>query len=625
MKRRPIIFKVIMFTFLSFMILFVSACASGSSGGEKKPVTDPTQEPSESYDPAKDPKVFQDALARVEGSENQHVTMETTDDGYDVFAPVVNEWGYRYGPSIIYYPDGSIDAWFATPGTSGEWDWFTYKHSDDGGKTWSKEVVVLQPTPDSMDHYSVCDPGVIYFGGYYYLGYTSTIVSTNGGINNNLFVARSKNPDGPYEKWNGSGWGGDPEPIVYFNESGSSWGAGEVSFVELDGKLYCYYTWTCPDGDFEMVSVADSTDENWPATMDYKGVAYKKSGGQDSCDVVYIEDIGKFVAFSTYNRFTENSGICLMESNDGIHFTQAAIIRTGISQFCHNMGISKRPNGHIQLADDISFVGYAYAAGGSDSGYWGKWATRFQNVKITAYEGKLQNTDKGGKGTLRTDYFWEIPSEDALWPVAVGTLPQKVEFKISDGTYELPAYWYDTRLQSHKITDASKVKFTDYDTSIIEFDGLTIKAKAVGKTNVTIHYEGLQVVFKVYVREADFEIGMDTPEIVSFTPVEEKITLYRNKTYGAKHRIQIRGFVVFEDETWGEAYNDRTADHPNYPPKVPKEKYEVTYEVADDSIVRVDGTGVLSARSVGSTTVTVSITGGHHFTVEVTVLAGGEE
>lgn len=244
------------------MVYVLTAC--NGSNNDKKP------------EPTEDPRVYKDQLQKVEPREDQHVTFQTTDDGYDVYAPLEGQWGYRYGPSIIYYPDGSMDAWFATPGTSGEWDWFTYKHSDDGGATWSKEVVVLQPTPDSMDHYSVCDPGVIYFDGYYYLGYTSTIVSTNGGINNNVFVSRSKNPDGPFEKWNGSGWGGDPAPIVYFDEADSAWGAGEISFVRVDDTLYCYYTWMCPDGDYTMVSIADATNENWPTTMDTRELLLKR-------------------------------------------------------------------------------------------------------------------------------------------------------------------------------------------------------------------------------------------------------------------------------------------------------------------------------------------------------------
>ena len=100
-------------------------------------------------------------------------------------------------------------------------------------------------------------PGVVYFNGYYYLGYTSTLNST--GFCNNVFVARSGTPDGPFEKWNGNGWGGpECQPIVYYDESWQEWGIGEPSFIELNGKLYMYYT----SGGSTMVATADATNEN---------------------------------------------------------------------------------------------------------------------------------------------------------------------------------------------------------------------------------------------------------------------------------------------------------------------------------------------------------------------------
>lgn len=131
--------------------------------------------------------------------------------------------------------------------------------------------------------------------------------------------------------------------------------------------------------------------------------------------------------------------------------------------------------------------------------------------------------------------------------------------------------------------------------------------------------------FKVYVRETGFPIGKNNPDIVSFRPVQENITVYKNVAYGAKHRAQIRGYVIFEDETWGEAYNDKTSSHPNYPAMVPAETYEMEFEVADNSIVRVDKKGIIMPRGEGSTTVTVTIKGGHSFTVNVTVLADPPE
>ena len=98
---------------------------------------------------------------------------------------------YRYGPSIIINDDDSIDVWFCSPGDGGsQWDWVRYNHSTDGGTSWryswashkttNMPHVALVPSPvPSADRFSCCDPGAIKFGGYYYLGYTST--STGNG------------------------------------------------------------------------------------------------------------------------------------------------------------------------------------------------------------------------------------------------------------------------------------------------------------------------------------------------------------------------------------------------------------------------------------------------------------
>lgn len=604
-------FIVIGILLMVVTMLFVAGCDKTPASNQKTDAPDPEITPLPT--PVRE---FNDQLPVVEGKSNQHVTMTIDNEGYDIFAPFPGQWGYRYGPSIIYYPDGSIDAWFATPGTTGEWDWFTYKHSDDGGKTWSYEKVVLQPTGDSYDHYSVCDPGVIFFNDYYYIGYTSTIVSTNGGINNNIFVARSKNPDGPYEKWNGNGWGGDPAPIIYFNESDSAWGAGEPSFVVLEDTLYMYYTWTCLDGNYTMVATANKNDENWPGKLEEKGLAYVKTGAQDSCDVVYIEDIGKFVAFSTYDRFTANSGIAIFESNDGITFKRSDVIRTGTMQFLHNMGISKRCNGHIQLDDELCFVGYAYSDGSDNN--WGKWATRFQDVTIKYYEAdKASSQDRDGKGTPHSNYFWDKPAQ---WtPISVGLANRFVQ--LSNGqSKDLKCYWYDTALSKHEVTDLSLVSFSEYDTSIVKIEGNKITALKEGRTYAKMMYgDDLYTYITIQVYDPSFDFESPATSIVEFRPVQDNITIYKNKVNGAVHKVQIRGFVVFNNGSWGEAYNDYTRLHPNYPAMVPAEQFEMDFESMDTNIVRVTSEGILTAKSEGTTKVRVTITGGHSFEVTVTV------
>ncbi len=585
-----------------------AACNTTNEGNDpmntnnpSKPTEIPTEEPTPE---GPDPREFQDELERVTPVANTHFHMEAEDTGFNVFAPVKGKWGYRYAPSIIYYPDGTMDAWFATPGTTGEWDWFTYKHSDDGGKTWSPEKIVLQPTPDSMDHYSVCDPGVIYFGGYYYLGYTSTIVSTNGGINNNVFVARSRKPDGPYEKWNGSGWGGDPQPIVYYNESDDAWGAGEPSFVLLDGTLYIYYTWASDTGDYKYVATADGTDPNWPATMKFHGRAFT-STGNDQFDVVYVEDAGLFMGVQTTNRFTANSAIQIWESKDGIHFLKGELIRKNIAQFCHNMGISKRTNGHIQLKDTL-MVGYAYSDGSADN--WGKWATRFNFITLTTYQSeKVNSTPKTDKNVKITDGFW--PAESDPQPEGITTIDHLVKMHVGDVNESFSVYWIDANISRHKIEgdDIGNIVFSDYDTSLIKFEGTKITALKEGKTTVKAMYKGFQIVFKVYVYDKSFDYAKSTPKIVSAEPVEAEMTIYSGKTNGAVHKVQARILVKFENDTWGECYNDKLSAHKDYPPMVPAEDYPVTYESSNTSVATVSKEGMITPKGVGDATITATI------------------
>ena len=231
----------------------------------------------------------------------KHFRLILPDEGQDIFMlRKGQEWGYRYGPSIMVH-DGICEGWFASPGDCFEADWFTYRRSTDGGKTWSDERVVMTPTPHSMDWFSVCDPAVFKYGDYYYIGYTSTIFADAGGVCNNGFVARSASPTGPFEKWNGNGWGetretangtlhwiGKPAPVIYYDEDWHDWGAGEFSFVVKDTTLYIYYTWSSRKADGSLysetrVATADVTDPNWPGHLTYHGTAaVRNSGSNDS-------------------------------------------------------------------------------------------------------------------------------------------------------------------------------------------------------------------------------------------------------------------------------------------------------------------------------------------------------
>ena len=308
--------------------------------------------------------------------EYTYVSFDVLDMGEEIYTPKGS--GYRYGPSIINNDDGTRDIWFARPGNnSTEWDYISYMHQDADGN-YSNEKVVLRPTPNSLDKYSTCDPGVIYFNDYYYLAYTSTIDPTNNGVNNELYVARSENPDGPFEKWNGSGWGGNPEPIIQYLEYDGGWGVGEPSFVIKDDTLFLYYSYINKGSNVTRVMIADLS-EDWPRTLRNERDVLHKKNNQDSCDVVYLDEYDKFLAFAVKERLTADSSIIIYESEDGFNFENYTYITDNLENYIHNMGISKGSDGHININDNL-VIGYAYSK--NDTLSWGKWSTRIQPIKL---------------------------------------------------------------------------------------------------------------------------------------------------------------------------------------------------------------------------------------------------
>lgn len=446
------------------------------------------QAPVVEYTPLEN-RAYTDEELSVTPDSSKYIKIHAVDEGKDIYAPSEGEdFGYRYGPTILINADGSIDAYFAAPGAVGEWDWIMYRHSPDGGETWTDEKAVLKPTPDSPDFYSCCDPGVVKVGEYYYLGYTST--TNEAGVDNNVFVARSEKPDGPFEKWNGNGWGGRPEPIVDYTGDVSAFGAGEPSFVVKGDKLYIYYTWKDVNINQTRVAVADATDENWPATMENKGVAidYKNYMSADSADVKYVEDFGKFVAINTIERFTTNSFIGCFVSDDGITFSESCVVKENIGHCCHNAGISSRSDGHIRLEDGV-YLAYAYGD------IWAYWSTRMNKVDLSLVD--APDYSELEKENLKTP----IVPEKKTWYV------NYVGITSEEQVYEVPLSEKKTKaviLKSDKDFNLKKIRnnvtFTDYDESIISFDGFKIIPKAAGETFVTVNWNGYTDVFLVKVK-----------------------------------------------------------------------------------------------------------------------------
>ncbi len=330
--------------------------------------------------------------------------------GRTFFDPTKDGAAYRYGPSLLINPDGSIDAYFSSPGGSVEnkpdfkvfhpfpenavegdsyyqWDWIRHRKLTAEGKWASDETIVLMPTPFSRDKFSVCDPCVIKLGKYYYLGVTAA--DNLAGNRAEIFVSRSSSPTGPFEKWNGSGWGGlKPLPIVPFRTPLLVWGAGEPSFVRLGKTLYIYYTVMSAEGpqnarvstNRTMIATAPADDENWPAKIKFIGTAWDRLDNEDSADVKYIPAYKSFISVSTASRMGPNSFIAVRTSQDGLSWSEPISITKNMIPYLHNCGISADTQGHIDLKRPI-YLGYAYSA--TPGVNWANWNTELHSVKIT--------------------------------------------------------------------------------------------------------------------------------------------------------------------------------------------------------------------------------------------------
>ena len=417
------------------------------------------------------------------GDAAMYIHADAVDAGTEIYAPRAEGGGYRYGPSMILNTDGSLDVWCATDGPGDIWDMISHTRFYDGGKCSSAEKLVIKPTGGGYDDYSTCDPGVIKFGGYYYVGYTTTL--DERGIDNDICVARSKSPNGPFEKWTGSGWGVEPKPMIEYTDNPDYWGAGEPSFVLMGDKLYIYYSWNT-DTPATRLAIADATDENWPATLTYKGdVIAAKRGDSDSADVKYVDAYGRFIAVFTEKRFSENSYIAVWESFDGLHFRPSDIIKTNTARYLHNCGISGRADGHIGAGDPV-YLGYAYGSRDVDG-----WATRLHELRLSLADAPM------------TDDAAEENAELQIKPRPVRAIPGVLTVKAEKQVYTISKptqVWiiaYDN--DGYTFPVLLGTRFYGYDKSVVRFVGGMMFPVGEGTTRVFLNWHGMTGDFLVHV------------------------------------------------------------------------------------------------------------------------------
>ena len=416
------------------------------------------------------------------GNRNRYVQIAAADEGLDIWQPRETYGGYRYGPSMILNRDGSLDVWSAASGPGDMTDLISHSRLTCGGRFHSRETIALKPTAGSSDQQWTCDPGAIKIGKYYYIGYTST--QDPRGVNNNVYVARSRRPNGPFlEKWDGNGWSDEPAPLIPYTDDPEGFGAGEPSFVLMGTKLYIYYSWNIPGANTTRVATADATKENWPATLKYHGTCIPAKTDGDSADVKYLDQYERFLAVFTEKRFSNDSYIAVWESFDGLRFRQSSFVKAKTAKRLHNCGISGRADGHIAAGDPV-YLAYAY---GTD---WGNWPTRLHKVKLSlakspkrnpAAEQNVEIPQKRSKDrvisniqTIKAEkQRYDIKQSEHIWTMALD----------SDG------YYYPILFG---------VRFDGYDKSIIRIVGSRIFAVGNGVTRVRLHWHGYTGDFMVY-------------------------------------------------------------------------------------------------------------------------------
>lgn len=366
-------------------------------------------------------------------------------------------------------------------------DIVTYKRLWDGGKKSTGEAAALKPTSGSYDWKWTCDPGVIKFGGWYYIGYTTTL--DERGVANVMCVGRSKNPYGPFEKWTGSGWGAEPQPVVEYTGDPEYWGVGEPAFVVVGDTLYVYYSWCDEKGASTRVATADATDENWPATLEYRGECIPPKNGGDSADVKYVDAFGRFVAVFTEKRFSDESYVAVWESFDGVSFRQSGFVKANTAKKLHNCGISGRADGHI-AADDPVYLSYAYGGAGES---WGKWATRMHTVKLSLADAPAADPDS-------------VPNAETNVTEQKRSFAPRIQLvKALNQTYTLENKSQRVWVMAH---DADCLvypvlfgaTFDGYDPTVIRMKGARMYPVGKGTTRITLHWHGFEGDFTVTVK-----------------------------------------------------------------------------------------------------------------------------
>ncbi|MBO7406011.1 MAG: S-layer homology domain-containing protein [Clostridia bacterium] len=566
--------------------------------------------------PRGDNYVLQTAYIKNKVPENEAI-FKCANEGWEIYPG----GGYRYGPSMIINGDGTLDVWTASnSGVSGEIDWGKYRRSYDGGITWTQDTGAVRPTSAAEDWNWSCDPGIIKIGEYYYATYTTIL--WHDGLDNNLFVARSKTPQGAFvEKWTGSGWGyGDPKPIVTYDGQKAKWGCGEGSSVVVGNTLYLYCSCNDNMGDFTKVYTADANDPNWPATLKYRGIMYKHDSAEDSCEVKFIDAYNCFLSVATASRFSDKCYVHIMTSFDGLCFRQESVLShaeksSNIQTHIHNMGITGDEHGHIDIFNTQHYIGYAYQPDGYS---WGNWPTRLTPVVFVGTDNydhpeNVISNKNSGKSNLDKKH---TPDVTQIRAESSGSRNVEVQDKSKSYTFRIAALDKDGGQYTFSSSDYKKLEYFYDDTKLrVDTKNHSVKLLSDSVERLYIKYNDLMCEIAVV------PAYLDNSAPVEFYPEVETLTFYfkkERKQPAFIARSARNEYLML----WGNKSSITDANAKDYPAALAKWSQEVELSGWDPNIISVSANGQVTPKGIGETVITAKYMG-FEATIKVEVLDMG--
>ena len=328
--------------------------------------------------------------------------------------------------------------------------------------------------------------------------------------------------------------------------------------------------------------------------MQQHGIAVG-NGSNDSLDVKYVEEYGKFLAICTDSRLSPDSYLAFYESNDGIHFERVDVVKKNVFHYCHNSGMAGSKNGHI-VKGMPTFAAYAY---GPD---WGVWNTRVQDFTLSLTD-KIDLSEINEQN-IKANTERDTRDPDTLDFVAISPRNHDVMY-VSSRSHSVKLELYACTTFQNKWQDlrnyAEEIKLYGYDENVVKAKegSLVLTVVGEGSTVVTAEWRGMitQICIKVYDRKtaADAVTGL-VPFVTDTYRLDHTDPLSFNP--------QIKSIISYDNATWIEAWG---AEH------------GITYEY-DSSKIRVTNDGVVYPVVSGTHEVKVKCAG-FSYVAKVTVVA----